>query len=156
MAELTVERLREVLHYNAETGRWTWRVKASNMTPGMAAGGDKGDGYRRIKIDGCSYRAARLAFFYMKGRWPHPEIDHINRDRADDRWENLRQLSHRLNSLNRGLHSNNTSGFKGVCWDKHQRKWVSQTRVNYRRINLGTFNTKEEAHQAYLDYYSTK
>lgn len=152
MAELSVERLREQLHYDPETGEWTWLTRTHTRPAGRRAGKTLSHGYHVIRVDDRLYHAGRLAFLYMIGRFPNPEIDHINRNRADDRWTNLREATYRLNALNRGLLPNNTSGLTGVTWNKRGRKWVAQTSVGNRNVYLGRFDTKEEAHRAYLDY----
>ena len=77
-------------------------------------------------------------------------IDHINRDRLDNRKENLRFTSHKENARNRSLMSNNQSGFPGVHFQKSRQKWRASIAVDYQRIQLGEFDTKEEAYDAYL------
>lgn len=149
---LTAERLRELLHYDTETGVWTW-ISACGRWGRIPAGAKAGfadtQGYWIINVDGRHYRAARLAVLYMTGEWPRGEVDHCDTDPSNDRWDNLRKATSQENKANRGLNKNNTSGFKGVSWDRHKKKWVAQTKHNYRRIFLGRFDTKEEAHAAY-------
>jgi hypothetical protein len=101
---LTHKRLCEVLVYEKSTGLFRWRMKASKKTiVGEVAGclTVEKSGYRRvrIRIDGRLYKAHRLAWFYETGRWPKHEIDHINGDAADNRFENLRDVPHRQNQI---------------------------------------------------------
>lgn len=77
----------------------------------------------------------------MTGEWPKEQIDHANRDRLDDRWNNLREATWSDNMANRKLQGNNTSGFKGVSWDKVTNKW--DVRVN--RFHIGYYDSLEEA-----------
>jgi len=110
---LTAERLREVLHYDPETGAWTWLVapRKGRSYVGQRAGALKDDGYRIIGIDGVRYRSNRLAWLYMTGAWPEADVDHRDRaSRGDDRWTNLRAATR---SQNQG----NAIG-KGKRWKK--------------------------------------
>jgi hypothetical protein len=76
-------------------------------------------------------------------------VDHINSDTLDNRRENLRVATQSQNQSNRGKQSNNTSGFKGVCWSSSSKKWLAAIRVNGKRYHLGLANTPEEAHELY-------
>ncbi|SRR6266446_2339189 len=87
---LTQERLKELLHYDPETGVFSWILKRP------AYGGNKKRGHEYVLIndvDGRDYRAARLAHLYMTGEWPKHKMDHINRIKDDNRWENLRDVT---------------------------------------------------------------
>lgn len=86
----------------------------------------------------------RLIWFYMTGEWPDI-IDHINGNRSDNRWCNLRNVTQFENMKNRKICSNNTSGCMGVIWHKRARKWEASIRVNSKRKSLGYFDAKEEA-----------
>jgi hypothetical protein len=99
---LTYGRLRELLDFEPNTGIMRWRVKPNrNIIVGAIAGNKTHAGYWRIKIDGRTYRRGRLAWFCVTGRWPLPEIDHINRKRDDDRICNLREATRSQNQANR-------------------------------------------------------
>ncbi len=134
-------------HYDPETGIWT-HLKRS---PGKIAGCKDKDGYIIISLDGILYRSARLAIFYMTGHFPKGLADHRNRIRDDDRYTNLRDATPLLNSRNRGLSSNNTSGVNGVWLDKTTMKYRSYiNNINNKdgkrnRKNLGYFDTIQEA-----------
>ena len=153
MARLNAKRLRAVLDYDPATGVFTWRVRQGpsghNRVPeGEPAGSVWADGYRRIKIDYAAYPASRLAFLYMEGRWPVAQIDHINRDRSDDRWCNLREATRHQNQGNR-YNKNNALGLKGVCFEKDRGKFKAYIDMNGKTVNLGRFDTAEEAQAAY-------
>jgi hypothetical protein len=148
---LTQERLKELLSYDPETGVFVWVVKPSKRTKiGSVAGSFRLDGYRQIQIDGAQFRAHRLAWFYMTREFPPDEIDHINRDRADNRFVNLRAVTGSENQHNSGKPKDNTSGYRGVSYDKRDKKWRASIRLNNVLKNLGYFPTPEEANVAYL------
>lgn len=103
-----------------------------------------------IGIDGTRYLAHRLAFLYMTGAWPDCDVDHINLDRADNRWGNLRQATRSQNMANGKLRSSNTSGFKGVTWVSRLSKWRAEIVKDGRKKAIGHFATPECAHAAYM------
>lgn len=109
---LTQAKLKEILEYCPETGLFTWLIKISKKNNvGGIAGSKTTKGYTQIIIFGKNYKASRLAFFYMTGKWPMDEMDHINRIRNDDRWINLRDVTAKENVANstRYRSDNNTS-----------------------------------------------
>jgi len=134
------------LHYDATTGEFTWRAARGNtVKAGDRAGGIKNDGYWVIYIDWKRYAGHRLAWLYVYG-FPLPkELDHINRNRADNRIANLRPATRNQTRAN-SIATHN--GLKGAT--PHRRKWKAQIGYNGRRFYLGIFSTPELAHQAYL------
>lgn len=74
--------------------------------------------------------------------------DHINRDRKDNRKENLRIVDFQTNGINKGTQSNNTSGTPGISYSKERKKWESYIKIGYKKINLGRYKTKKEAIKA--------
>lgn len=151
MARLTAERLREVISYDPETGVFCWRVTLSNRNHAGSRAGCQcsRDDYRLIGIDGVVYKANRLAWLYMTGKWPAHLIDHKNLDRGDDRWDNLREATHSQNLSNRGAQRNNTSGFKGVHFHPQSGRWRARIAKDGKHISLGLHDTAENAHLAY-------
>ena len=144
--ELTAEYLRSILHYDQETGIFTWKVRtARRVKVGDVAGCQNGLGYLRIMVCSRRYKAHRLAWLYIHGSWPNGQIDHINRDRSDNRIANLRDVTHKQNQQNRSKSSNNTSGHPGVYWYKRDSKWQVKITHNKKDIHLGYFATLEEA-----------
>lgn len=142
--------LRDFLHYNPETGEWIWLVKkGTRVRVGAKAGSPHKDGYIAIQIDGKKHLAHRLAWLYMTSLWPKHQIDHKNRNRADNRWSNLREANGSQNNANSKLNKNNKSGIKGVFWRQDHNKWQAYINTGGKRIHLGCFLTKEEAHAAY-------
>ena len=144
--ELTRARLKQVLHYDPKTGVFTRLVRPPNQTQaGSIAGWINPKGYRDIRVDGRSYRAHRLAWFYMTGKWSRTDLDHINRDKTDNRFVNLREATRSQNSVNSKISSNNTSGVRGVYFDKRKKKFRAQVVVNGKCIAIGLHRTVEDA-----------
>jgi HNH endonuclease/AP2 domain len=142
--------LKHYLNYDPETGVFTWRITASNRAKaGNTAGCVKSLTYRHIMVGGKVYYAHRLAWLYIHGTLPECEIDHINMKHDDNRIINLRLATRTENQCNTRRASNNTSGFKGVSWDRRNEKWLAQIKINGRQIYLGLFANAELAHVAY-------
>jgi hypothetical protein len=98
---ITHERLKERLTYDPDTGQWRWNQRGRGLSERVGSICKGNGGYLMIKVDGRSYKASRLAWYYMTGEWPGMEIDHKNRDPLDDRWENLRLATRTDQTRNR-------------------------------------------------------
>jgi hypothetical protein len=124
---LTQARLKQLMHYDPETGVFTRRLDLGGRGArvGTVSGFLNRDGYLDTSVGSRTYRTHRLAYLYMTGAWPAADIDHINLNRADNRWCNLREATRSRNNANTRKPSNNTSGYKGVNWHVKSRKWVS-------------------------------
>jgi hypothetical protein len=146
MDTLTQKELKESLHYEPKTGVFTWLASRGNSVKvGDIAGYIDKLGYRFIKINGKMYKAHRLVFLYMTGKFPPDEIDHLNHLRYDNRFVNLRHATRVENSRNRSMNSNNTSGFNGVYWHEGASKWRVRIRVNGKDKHLGLFTDMDDA-----------
>lgn len=144
--EISVQKVLDILRYDPETGIFFWRYRSNNRQPrDLRAGCLSRDGYIQIKLCGRPVKAHRIAWLLMTGSWPSKQVDHINRDRSDNRFINLREASLRENQQNRNILRNNTSGVNGVCFCKKQKKWVARIRTEFGRINLGYFYDFTEA-----------
>jgi len=148
IAPFTPDFLRNVLHYDDKTGEFKWLSGRSDKIGKIAGYDGKGTNrYHMIGIDRNDYTTSNLAWFYMTGEWPLHEVDHINRNKLDNRWNNLRLATHSNNSTN--CVRKKKSGLpRGVVLSRGL--YQSQIMINKKCIWLGRFNTIEEAHQAYL------
>ena len=149
---LTLERLKEVLFYDPDTGIFIWlKNRGSKIKKGDKAGCINPFGYIRIKVFGRLYMAHVLAWFYMKEEMPILDIDHINRIKNDNRWNNLRLANRSNNTFNKPKNKNNTSGYKGVSYHKIMKKYRAKICVNGKHIILGYKDTPEEASILYIE-----
>lgn len=150
-ANLTPARLRELLHYDPETGVFTWRVQANNNRArvGAVAGTPHRRGYIHIGVGGFQYLAHRLAWLYAYGVWPTGHIDHVDGCKTNNALANLRDVSRAINMQNlKGPRRDNQCGYLGVSVNK--KRWKAEIFVNGRRRHIGTYDTPELAHEAYL------
>ena len=158
---ITQEYLKECLHYNKETGVFTWkerpsrhfsserRANATNLKfAGKMAGtivdlGPKGyvKKYVRIGMLGRKYLAHRLAWLYETGEFPADETDHVNGEGTDNRFDNLRPVSKHENRKNLRIYSGNKSGCCGVWFDKNKRKWRVRIGSGINLVYIGYFDT---------------
>ncbi|BAM29118.1 HNH endonuclease [Xanthomonas phage CP1] len=155
-------KLRNQIRYDPDTGNFYWLEmvydSVSNTFHGVVdpeAGPVKAykmsSGYLQIKTGAQKHLAHRLAWVLATGKWPSRQLDHINGVRDDNRLCNLRECTIAENAQNRGMRSNNTSGYTGVSWNKRTQRWEAYISVAGKRINLGYYHTPEEAHRAYLE-----
>lgn len=164
--ELTRERLKDFVHYDPESGVFLWKerlekhfqdakyspasVQAATWNKkyaGKRAGRTHGKGYVAMTIERRGYLAHRLAWLYVYGEWP-VHIDHINRDKQDNRIANLRSVDNATNHRNMPKLSTNTSGVTGVRWHKQMQKWAARINTQGREIYLGLFENLEDAVKA--------
>jgi superfamily II DNA/RNA helicase len=145
---MDLDRLRQVLNYDPETGVFTWRKTiGARARAGGIAGTVKEDGYRIIFVDRQRFAAHRLAWFITFGVWPKADLDHRNMQRDDNRLANLREASRSQNLCNAGARSHNKSGLKGVSVKGSS--FTARIKINKQERYLGSFKTAEEAHAAY-------
>lgn len=109
------QHLSRLLEYQQDTGVFVWRVSRGNgIDCGDSAGYLCPRGYQILRVDGGTYKAHRVAFLLMTGRWPKGVVDHINGDFGDNRWENLRDTTQSVNNRNAKRRRDNKSGIPGV------------------------------------------
>lgn len=159
------EVLRQLLRYEADTGKLFWLTRPVEMFADSGVGGSAGeaarwnacragreafttsdqDGYRTGRIFGCRYRAHRVIWSMQTGAWPVAEVDHEDCDTSNNRWANLRAADRPDQEANKGLRSDNTSGFKGVSWSRRDARWTAQLKFRGVCYRLGHHATAEEA-----------
>lgn len=140
-SKLDQARLKELLHYNRATGRFTRKVAACNRVKiGSEAGYLRPDGYVQLYVGSNRHYAHCVAWLYMTGEWPPEKIDHINGVRDDNRFDNLRAVSHQDNARNQKIPITNSSGVMGVSWHKRIKKWNAYIRVDGKLIHIGYFD----------------
>lgn len=149
---LTAERAHELLAYDPETGVFSWRASRRGVRSGICGRVSKAHGYHEICVDARLYRAQRLAFLLMVGEFPAADldVDHINGNKADNRWANLRLATRAQNATNAKQRAHSASPVHGVTWDAARGKWRAQIRVDGRKINLGRYDDIEAARRAYV------
>lgn len=157
---LTADALRAMIHYDPDTGVFTWKArpdarKAWNTRyAGKSAGYDWQIGntaYRSIRIFDWPFLGHRLAWLYMTGEWPESMVDHADTNGLNNRWSNLRPATKSQNSANSRKPVTNKTGFKGVSVAKKSGKYRATITVNGRHKDLGIHSTPEAAHDAYCD-----
>lgn len=147
---LTAERLRAAVFYESDTGLFYRLPRAANRNYERPCGTvNKVIGYSIVSVDAKQRYAHRLAWLYVYGQWPNGSIDHINGVRTDNRIQNLRDVSHKTNMQNiRAANRRNASGFLGVM--PSLSKWQAQINIDGKQTYLGSFDTPELAHEAYV------
>lgn len=144
---MTPEYLKSILNYDPETGVFTWlHDHRGPVRAGDVAGRTKPNGYISVKIAQQEFYAHRLAYLYMTGTFPEHEVDHINRNRADNRWVNLRSASAANNKANTPVRRTSAVGLKGVSLHKKSGKWRARIQTD----TIGYYETPEFAHAAYV------
>ena len=148
---IPIEQLKQILRYSPENGKFVWlKHKYRPTLVGQTAGSRTVSEYWAIAINNRKILAHRLAWFYMTGEWPTEHIDHIDGNKQNNAFANLRQVTRTGNLQNmRRPTKANKCGYLGVS--AHQNKWIMQIMVNGRRIRKSGFDTPEKAHQAYLE-----
>ncbi len=148
---LTQSRLKELLTYNKNTGTIRWKPTATKKMRGKVAGKVSKFGYREIGIDGKVYLAQKLVWFFVYGVLPSHSLDHRNRNRDDNRIENLRPATTAQNQQNCSKHKDNKSGYKGVTVRKGLKKpYRAAVQTGGKMHHVGYFATAKEASDAYL------
>lgn len=144
-----LEYLNKLFQYNKSTGQLmrkftiNYAAKAGNVVGYIA-----GNGYKMVSVLNKRLYVHRICWYLATKQEPSGYfIDHINRDRTDNRFQNLRLVGHLMNTRNISMQKNNTSGLTGV-YKYGDKRWIACMFLNYKKINLGIFNTKKEARDA--------
>lgn len=153
-SKISHKQIKEMINYNPDTGDFTVKYSYNKrVKAGHKLGSIRNDGYITISVAGARELGHRLAFYLMKGYMPKI-IDHIDRDRTNNKWENLRDATWEINSQNSPVRKNNKLGIKGVSLRGDGKKYVSSisrgSKDNCQVTHLGSFDTAQKAHKAYL------
>lgn len=145
--------LNETLSYRPATGAFVWKVARRGAKAGEAAGSIGDRGYLMISFKSFKFRAHRLAWLLVTGGHPPEHIDHINGNKLDNRWANLRAATASQNVANSVVGKHNKVGLKGVSRvpSRNKQLWCARLRHNGKIIYLGCFVTPELAHAAYCE-----
>ena len=134
---ITQNRLKEILHYNQNTGVFTWTSNAPRNR--MRSAGYKNNiGYIRIRCDGILYLAHRLAWLYVYGKLPKLDIDHIDKNPSNNKISNIREVKHSINMKNQKLYSQNVTGIHGV-YLRDAGSWMVSISDSGKQVYGGTF-----------------
>ena len=144
---MTQDELVKELSYDKKTGLFTWRKNKKGRRNGLSVTQTIVAGYSYLSLNYKRYSCHRLAFLYEYGYMPE-QVDHKNRNRSDNRIENLRASDGFHNHKNMPLDKRNKSGFTGVNWMKNRKKWRARIFVNKKEISLGMHINKEDAVEA--------
>lgn len=154
MKTIPIERVRQMLNYDPDTGEIRWKEKPGrNIAVGsIAGGGGARDGYRYISLDGTRIGAHRIAYAHFYGLWPASLIDHRDGNRGNNAISNLREAGRSLNALNLHGRARAASGHRGVYRIKGRQNFFA----SFAGRHLGTFPTAEQASAAYTAAKTTQ
>lgn len=148
-SHLLYDELKQLLHYNPINGWFTWKQNSYQRKAGARAGAiHKHDVYRTITIKHKKIMEHRLAWFYMKGEWPKDRLDHKNKDKADNRFENLREATPLQNARNYTKQKNTSSKYYYVSKDFKNNKWIVAIRCNGKTIYHSRYKNEIDAAKA--------
>jgi len=167
--EITPEIVRELLHYDPETGIFTWKARAEHWfksrhsfiacnarhtgkRAGTVFAARQGYKCRQIGIAGVIVKEHRLAWLCMTDEPLPAAIDHVNRDGTDNRWSNLRASSYIENNRNQSRRRTNTSGATGVCLHSASGKWRARCYIDKKEHCIGYFDSISDAEQAVIAF----
>lgn len=145
------QKVRELFDYDPDTGVCTWLVNRHKAKAGEPID-DRykySKGYKLIGFHGKPHLLHRLIFLWMTGEFPKHEVDHINGDKDDNRWSNLRDITRAEQMWNRSGWGK--SSYTGVTWYPASSKWQAHITIEGTQMYLGRFDTEEAAFQAYLN-----
>ena len=147
------DRLRKAMIYEPVSGQFFWIAPPPEHAElrGREAGAPRKGNHKYywvIKIGGKAYRRSWLAYLWMTGDWPADQIDHVNGNSLDDRWENLRAATATENAQNHKRRAKKSPLPMGVR-EVPSGRFAARIAVNKQKIHLGTFDTPESASRAY-------
>lgn len=151
MMVISFNRANELLQYNPDTGLLRWRVRRRGCRhdwfPGSLGQHKFGVYSYHIKIDGKAYYVSRIAWLLMHGEMPLDKIDHCDGNSLNNKFSNLREATSQQNNFNARSHG--SLGHKGISFDKQRKKYRARIRIENVMVDLGGYNTAQEAGWAY-------
>jgi len=142
----TMERVRELFNYDASTGKLIRKIHASNNAKaGSIVGWENADGYLNVRVDRVVYKVHQIVWLHVHGAWPAGVVDHINRNKTDNRIENLRDTTVQVNNINKGARKDSKTGVPNVTWRARDRRFYVACRRNGKQNYGGSFASLEEA-----------
>lgn len=149
---VSYELLTELFIFDPDTGEITHKgSKKNQVRDGQVAGYIENSGYRRITINGRLYAAHKLMWCYVTKKFPDHELDHINLDKSDNRFINLRAVTKSQNCMNRRVRSDSLTGHRGVRFHKSTGLFHARISKNGDRWSLGYFKKLQDALDAYAN-----
>jgi len=148
---VTQRDVKDTFEYDPDTGVCTWKIYRLKAAPGEPI--DERyvykDGYIVISLKNKAHMLHRLIWLWMTGDWPKNQIDHLNGDKLDNRWENLKDVTQHQNLCNKGAYKKESPEPTGVR-KEGKNTWSAILTVQGTQMNLGRFDDPEKAHNAYL------
>lgn len=138
--------VKQLFTYSPESGLLVWKT---GPRKGHVAG-SRAHEYLQVFVDGTNYYVHRIAWLWMTGDWPDGVIDHIDQNKRNNSFANLRPATQAENMRNQPPRKRNASGHIGVRFNTKTRRWSARLMLNYKEVSLGFFNTREEAIAARL------
>lgn len=151
---ITKDFVLDMLDYVPASGLLLQRKKRPRIQVGSIAGVITPHGYRYIQLDGQKYAAHRLVWLIETGFFPEKHLDHIDGNKLNNCFTNLREVTVKQNSENKTAQKNNQLGVRGVCFNKRLGKYIAQIQHNGKNKHIGVFDTIEQAKDAYVEWTS--
>ncbi len=146
----TIDNFRPFLYYHRETGKLYWIKTTTNRVKTGDEAGTNFDGYLRLGLFSNRFFCHRLVWLFEYGEWPSKNLDHIDGNPANNIFSNLREADQFENLQNARTNNKNTSGHTGVSLRRDTGKWQAYIYLQGKKFNLGCFNHKYDAINAYL------
>lgn len=153
---ITYDIAKALFNYDEDTGLLTWKFSSAQIKEGAEVGTDTYTPvsltrYRGVKLFGLGYKVHRIIWLMQTGDWPKGDVDHIDGNGLNNKWDNLRDVTHSQNLMNAAVRSDSTTGYKGVSYDKSRERWYAYINIDGKRKMLGRHKTLQEAVQARQD-----
>lgn len=149
--EVILKYLNKNIEYNKKTGILFWKKKIGRGLANQKCGNIGSDGYVRLGIMNKSYKLHRIIWLLENNSWPEKELDHLDGNKNNNKIENLRDVSKRVNLCNFEIHRKGKQA--GVVFDKKKKLYRSRINYNKTQIYLGRYKQKEKAVYIYQSIF---